>query len=137
MKIKSKVFLSIMFIISLILMSLSWFGSARGVQEIKGTIVLYNPLTIISIIMFFISIWISFKNKNINKRLPLLTSILIVLVEIYTFFIWHYQTITGKISLNSSLERAYPEFYFGIIISIIMCYICYLILKKDSEISKI
>lgn len=128
-----KIILTVLFSISLLPMSLSWFGGARGVQEIKGLIVLYNPVTILSIVIFFIGLCIPFKNKKINNILSISSLSSIILVEIYTFMFWHYKTIDGKISLNISLHMAYPEFYFGLAISIIMLIIYCTLIKKQAK----
>jgi cellobiose-specific phosphotransferase system component IIC len=57
----------------------------------------------------------------------------IVLSEIYKFFTWHVLTITGEISLRSSIRLAFPEFYFGLIVSMIMVLIYFLI---DENVAK-
>lgn len=50
-------------------MLLYQFGGMRGVQEISGLIILLSPITIVSIILFFLGIWFKFKNKKTNKIL--------------------------------------------------------------------
>lgn len=66
---KKKIILSVLFIISLSPMLLNQYGSARGVQEISGLINLFNPIGIISTILFIIGVWIPLKSKKINEIL--------------------------------------------------------------------
>ena len=40
--------------------------------------------------------------------------------EVYQFLTWHVVTITGKISLSSSIRLAFPEFYMGLAVSLMM-----------------
>lgn len=115
-----KVILTIAFVISLLPMLLSQYGGMKGVQEISGLINLFNPIGIISVLLFIIGVWVSFNNKKINKILGGLGTIGIVVSEIYNFFTWHILTITGEMSIRNSIEFAFPEFYVGLAISIVM-----------------
>lgn len=126
---KKKIILSVLFIISLAPMLLNQYGSARGVQEISGLINLFNPIGIISTILFIIGIWIPFKNKRINKILGFIGVLGIVISEIYNFFTWHVKTITGEISFQNSINFVFPEFYIGLVISLVMV-IAYIITEK-------
>lgn len=126
---KKKIILSVLFIISLAPMLLNQYGSARGVQEISGLINLFNPIGIISTILFIIGVWIPFKNKRINKILGFIGVLGIVISEIYNFFTWHVKTITGEISFQNSINFVFPEFYIGLVISLVMV-IAYIITKK-------
>ena len=65
---KKKIVLTIVFLISLLPMLLNQYGGKKGVQEISGLINLFNPIGIISVVLFIIGVWVSFKNKKINKR---------------------------------------------------------------------
>jgi hypothetical protein len=120
MNIKEKSILSAAFVISLFPMSLSWFGFSKGVQEIKGTIVLFNPVTIICIFAFFLFIWINIKNNTIKTFIPALFLLGIIGIELYEFFTWPIQTNALKFNLTRSFQWAYPEFYFGFAVSIAM-----------------
>ena len=94
----------------------SWFGAARGVQEIKGIMVLANPLMLIFIILIVSSLF----NSNI-KTINILASVGfggIVCVEIYHFLTWYILTITGKFSLSTSFDWTYPELYVALIIAL-------------------
>ena len=126
---KKNIILSVLFIISLAPMLLNQYGSARGVQEISGLINLFNPIGIISTILFIIGVWIPFKNKRINKILGFIGVLGIVISEIYNFFTWHVKTITGEISFQNSINFVFPEFYIGLVISLVMV-IAYIITEK-------
>ena len=84
-----QVILTILFIMSLMPMLLYQFGGMRGVQEISGLIILLSPITIVSIILFFLGIWFKFKNKKTNKILGGIGVVGIVISEIYEFFTWY------------------------------------------------
>lgn len=124
-----QVILTILFIMSLIPMLLYQFGGMRGVQEISGLIILLSPITIVSIILFFLGIWFKFKNKKTNKILGGIGVIGIVISEIYEFFTWYTIGITKDINLSNSINLAFPEFYIGLLISIIMVFIYFFIDK--------
>lgn len=126
---KKKIVLTLVFIISLSPMLLNQYGGLKGVQEISGLINLLNPIGIISLLLFFIGVWVKFKNKKLNKILGFLGLIGIIISEIYEFLTWHIMNITGKMSLQNSIKLAFPEFYFGLIVSIIMV-IIYLTIDK-------
>ena len=120
---------TILFIMSLMPMLLYQFGGMRGVQEISGLIILLSPITIVSIILFFLGIWFKFKNKITNKILGGIGVVGIVISEIYEFFTWYTIGITKDINLSNSINLAFPEFYIGLLISIIMVFIYFFIDK--------
>lgn len=126
---KKKIILTIAFLISLLPMLLDQYGGMKGVQEISGLINLFNPIGIISVLLFIIGVWVSLKNKKINKILGALGTIGIVISEMYKFFTWHIMNITGKMSIQNSMEFAFPEFYVGVVISLIMIFV-YLCIDK-------
>ena len=64
---KKKIILTVAFIISLLPMLLNQYGGMKGIQEISGLINLYNPIGIISVLLFIIGVWLPFKNNKINK----------------------------------------------------------------------
>ena len=119
---KKKIILTITFLISLLPMLLNQYGGMKGVQEISGLINLLNPIGILSVLVFFVGVWASFKNKKINKILGTLGTIGIVVSEIYEFFTWYIMNITGKMSIQNSIKFAFPEFYIGLVISLIMIF---------------
>ena len=116
-------------------MLMNQYGGCRGVQEITGMINLMNPIGVISFMAFFTGIWLKFKSRNTGKILGLAGTIGIVVSEIYQFFTWHVLTITGEISLQNSILLAYPEFYIGLSVSIVMV-IIYAVIQfavKDTD----
>ena len=128
-----KVMLTILFIMSLMPMLLYQFGGMRGVQEISGLIILLSPITIVSIILFLFGIWFKFKNKKINKILGGIGVAGIVISEIYEFFTWYTIGITKDINLYNSINLTFPEFYIGLLISVIMVFIYFFIDKIIKE----
>ena len=128
-----QVILTILFIMSLMPMLLYQFGGMRDVQEISGLIILLSPITIVSIILFLFGIWFKFKNKKINKILGGIGVAGIVISEIYEFFTWYTIGITKDINLYNSINLAFPEFYIGLLISVIMVFIYFFIDKIIKE----
>ena len=126
---KKKLILTIAFVISLLPMLLNQYGGMKEIQEVSGLINLLNPIGIISMLVFLAGVWVSFKNKKINKILGILGTIGIVVSEIYEFLTWHIMNITGKMSIQNSIEFAFPEFYVGLLISLIMIFV-YLCIDK-------
>lgn len=139
MRSNKRITLTIVFIISLTPMLMNQYGGCRGVQEITGMINLTNPIGIIALLAFFTGIWAKFESENTGKFLGLAGTIGIVVSEIYKFFTWHVLTITGEISLQNSVELAYPEFYIGLLTSIAMViiYIIYQFVLKDEDVKEI
>ena len=79
---KKKIILTIAFLISLLPMLLNQYGGMKGVQEISGLINLFNPIGIISVLLFIIGVWVLLKNKKINKILGALGTIGIVISDV-------------------------------------------------------
>ena len=126
---KKKIILSATFVVSLLPMLMNQYGGLKGVQEITGMINLLNPIGIISVVLFVIGVWMSFKKPIINTVLGALGTIGIVISEIYKFFTWHVMTITGEISIQNSIQLAFPEFYIGLAVSLIMV-VAYFVIDK-------
>lgn len=124
---KKKALLTAAFVISLLPMLFNQYGGMKGVQEITGLINLLNPIGIISVILFAVGVWTTFEKPLVGKLLGALGTIGIVISEIYKFFTWHVMTITGEISLQNSLTLAFPEFYFGLAISLAMVIVYFII----------
>lgn len=127
---KKKIILSVLFIASLIPMLFSQYGALKGVQEITGLANLFNPIGIIAFIIFFMGIWLPLKNKMIGKILGGLGVLGIVLSEIYTFLTWYIPNYKDSISLKHSFNNAFPEFYVGIVVSLCMIIVYFIIDKK-------
>ena len=126
---KKKSVLSVAFVISLLPMLLNQYGAAKGVQEITGLINLFNPIGIIAVVLFAFSVLATFKNQFIGKILGALGTLGIVASELYNFFTWHVLTITGEVNLQHSIKLAFPEFYFGLIVSLAML-VAYLVIEQ-------
>lgn len=129
---KKKIILSVAFFISLFPMLLNQYGGSRGVQEITGLTNLLNPIGIVSVLIYYLGVWLPAENPVVNTVLGGLGAIGICVSEVYKFFTWHIMTITGQISLQSSLRFAFPEFYLGLAVSVTMV-IVYFILDKHKQ----
>lgn len=129
---KKKIILSIAFIVSLLPMLMNQYGGMKGVQEITGVINLLNPIGMISVVLFVVGVWMPLKKPSTNKILGALGTIGIVTSEIYKFFTWHVMTITGEVSIQHSIEFAFPEFYVGLVVSLIMV-VVYFVIDKQME----
>lgn len=116
-------------------MFLNQYGELKGVQEITGLINLLNPIGMVSVILFAVGVWFPFKEQVVGKSLGALGTIGIVVSEIYKFFTWHVMNITGEVSIHKSIRFAFPEFYIGLIISILMVVTYFVIDKKVSATS--
>lgn len=127
---KKKTTLSTAFLISLLPMLLNQYGGRKGVQEITGLINLGNPIGIMAVALFLIGVWMPFKKEIVGKILSVLGTVGIVISEIYKFFTWHALTITGEISLQNSIRFAFPEFYFGLVVSLAMVVAYFVIDRK-------
>lgn len=132
---KKKIILSMAFIISLLPMFLNQYGGLKGVQEITGLINLLNPIGMVSVILFAVGVWFPFKEQVVGKSLGVLGTIGIVVSEIYKFFTWHVMNITGEVSIHKSIRFVFPEFYIGLVISILMVVTYFVIDKKVSATS--
>ncbi|MBO4947854.1 MAG: hypothetical protein J6C83_00725 [Peptococcaceae bacterium] len=133
---KKQCILSAAFLVSLLPMLLNQYGGMKGVQEITGMINLLTPnafpIGIIAVVLFFVGVWAPFEKKSTGKVLGVLGVIGIVAAEIYTFFTWHVLTITGEVSMQHSLEFAFPEFYLGLAVSLLMV-VAYFVIDRKIE----
>ena len=124
------------FLVSLLPMLLNQYGGMKGVQEITGMINLLSPnvfpIGIIAVVLFFVGVWAPFEKKSTGKVLGVLGVIGIVAAEIYTFFTWHVLTITGEVSIQNSLQFAFPEFYLGLAVSLLMV-VAYFVIDRKIE----
>ena len=130
---KTKTFLSVCFFVSLLPMMLNQYGAAKGVQEITGLINLLNPIGIASVLMFLMSLLCNFEKQNLNEFLGAAGVIGIVVSEIYTVLTWHILTITGEMRLQHSINLAFPEFYFGLVVSLVMVLVYFVVNRKSSS----
>ena len=127
---KKKLILTAAFVISLAPMLLSQYGGMRGIQEISGLINLTNPIGLFALVLFLVGVWVPFQNKKTGWTFGLIGTIGMVISEIYNYFTWHVLTITGEISLKNSMMFAFPEFYLGLVVSVLMI-VVYLVLTKN------
>ena len=132
---KKKIVLSVAFIISLLPMLLNQYGGLKGVQEITGLINLLNPIGIASVVLFIVGVWVPMKKPGFNKVMGILGTVGIVISEIYKFLTWHVMNITGEINLKHSMQLAFPEFYIGLIVSIIMIVVYIVVEKRIADIN--
>ena len=119
-----------MFALSLLPMVLSQYGGMRGIQEISGLINLTNPIGLLALVLFLVGVWVPFENKRTGWIMGLVGTVGMVVSEIYNYFTWHVLTITGEISLKNSILLAFPEFYLGLVVSVLMVVVYLLITKK-------
>lgn len=109
-KIKKR--LTVFGIAYIVSMFTKWFGTGTGMDETYGTIVLINPITIISLVCLFAGIWINnYKNSLIFS---LTGSFILIIMEIYYFMTWHIMFMTGVFSIQTSIGLVYSMFYVGI-----------------------
>ena len=132
---KKRIILSAAFIISLLPMVLNQYGGLKGVQEITGLINLLNPIGIASVVLFIVGVWVPMKKPVFNKVMGILGTVGIVISEIYKFLTWHVMTVTGEISIQHSIQLAFPEFYIGLIVSIIMIVVYIVVEKRIADIN--
>ena len=128
---KKKLILTAAFVISLAPMLLNQYGGMRGVQEISGLLNLSSPIGMVALIAFIVGVWVPFENKKTGWNFGLIGTIGIVLSEVYNYFTWHVLTITGEISLKNSIMLAFPEFYLGLVVSVLMVVVYLFITKKQ------
>lgn len=133
---KKKMLLSIIFILSLIPMCFSQYGSAKGVEEVSGIINLTNPLGIIAVILYFAGVWIKFKKEKINKCLPYIGMVGIILSEIINLLTWGYPNTSYLDGIKNCFSRVFPMFYVGLIISVILIFVYRTIDKNFNRGSK-
>lgn len=126
---KKKIIITAAFIISLLPMLLNQYGGLKDVQEITGLINLLNPIGIVSVVLFIVGVWVPMRKPVFNKVMGILGTVGIVISEIYKFLTWHVMTVTGGISIQHSIQLAFPEFYIGLIVSIIMI-VVYIVVEK-------
>ena len=119
-KVKKKILLSIIFILSLIPMCFIQYGTKKGVQEVSGIINLKRPIGCIATILYFAGVWTNFKNTNINKYLSYSGMIGIVLSELKNLFTWNYPNSSYFDGIELCLHMVFPMFYIGLTVSILL-----------------
>ena len=117
---KKKWILSAAFLTSLLPMLLHQYGGAKGVQEISGLINLLNPIGLVSALCFAVGVWMPLGDAKAGKLLGALGVIGMVVSELRQFFTWYVMTVTGESMLAHSIRFAFPEFYIGLAVSLVM-----------------
>lgn len=130
MKIKIRILVTVLLALVLCLTFLSWFGGARGVQEIKGWIVLENPFFIPLFFLSLLGIWMY--RFPFSYPLAVVGLAGIILVELYYFLFWYTETINPTFHLSTSLSMAYPEFYLSFGLSV-AAFVIHLFLKSPTK----
>ena len=130
---KKKLILTIAFVISLAPMLLSQYGGMRGVQEISGLLNLSSPIGMVALIAFIVGVWVPFQNEKTGWTFGLIGTIGMVLSEVYNYFTWHVLTITGEISLKNSIMLSFPEFYLGLVVSVLMVVVYLVITRRNRK----
>lgn len=117
-------------------MCFSQYGSAKGVEEVSGIINLTNPLGIIAVILYFAGVWIKFKKEKINKCLPYIGMVGIILSELINLLTWGYPNTSYLDGIKNCFSRVFPMFYVGLIISVILIFVYRTIDKNFNRGSK-
>jgi len=117
---KKKWIQSAAFLTSLLPMLLHQYGGAKGVQEISGLINLLNPIGLVSVLCFAVGVWMPLGDAKAGKLLGALGVIGMVVSELRQFFTWYVMTVTGESTLAHSIRFAFPEFYIGLAVSLVM-----------------
>lgn len=94
---------------------------------------LLNPIGLAAVAAFLVGVWVPFQKKTVNTVLGALGCIGVVVSEVYKFFTWHVMNITGEISLQHSIRFAFPEFYIGLCVSLVMVAVYFAITLKVKE----
>lgn len=127
---KKKAVLTLLLLLTLSSMLFSWFGGARGVQEIRGTVVLLHPATLVCAAVLLLEIW---RPLPATKGIPgILAALGIMGTELYFFLFWHYETISGRLSLSYSFRTGYPAFYLGFGLTALLL-IAFLLWRRQPE----
>ncbi|MEF9962233.1 MAG: hypothetical protein RR670_00825 [Erysipelotrichaceae bacterium] len=132
---KTKIVLVILFILSLTPMCLVQFGAnSIGVLAHNGLMILFEPLCILSIIIYFVSLWHDFEQPKLNYVLGIIALLGVILSEIKCFLFSYYNGPITELELSYCISMAYPSFYLGLMISIIMLLIYLIVVYKKTKI---
>ncbi|MEG2908526.1 MAG: hypothetical protein RR945_04820 [Erysipelotrichaceae bacterium] len=132
---KTKIGLDILFILSLTPMYLVQFGAnSIGVLGHNGLMILFEPLCILSIIIFFVSLWHDFEHQKINYILGITSLLGVILSEIKCFLFSYYRGPIAELELSYCISMAYPSFYLGLVISVVMLFVYLIVVYKKTKI---
>lgn len=115
---KTKSLLTCMILLCILPMNYPWFGFAAGIQEISGWIVLRNPITIFAISLSLYGIWLL--EEKYNYIVSTLGILLFLVMEFYYFLTWYLPNISSHFHITKSFDGAYPSFYIGITMTILL-----------------
>jgi hypothetical protein len=108
---KRKIFLTVLFMMSLVTISLPWFGG-NHIETVYGWVLLDNPIALTCIVLAFFGIWTDYgKNSEIIGSIGMIG---IIAMQIYEFLTWHIISLSGHFDLGLSIDLCYPEFYFSL-----------------------
>ncbi len=91
---KKKIILTIIFIISLLPMFLNWFSDEKWEILINGTSVLYNPITIIAILLYILGVWYKGDSKT-SKTICIISLSTITFMAFYAYIDWMFKIASG------------------------------------------
>lgn len=110
-----RIILCALFAGMLLSMLFSWFGGARGVQEIKGLILLLEPAALAGIAALAVGLLI--RSRKAGYIVTLCGASCFGAAQLYTFFTWYFATINSEFTLKRCFELAYPEFFVAFAIT--------------------
>lgn len=114
-----KIALTALLGVNILLMIPAWFGGMKGVQELRGLIILTNPVMILSIVCILLGLWL----KPLKKLLYWLLyggMLGMMGAEIYEFFTWYTHTISVRSGVIKSFNMAQPMFFVGFMFTVAM-----------------
>ncbi|MEG0409439.1 MAG: hypothetical protein RR538_00600, partial [Erysipelotrichaceae bacterium] len=100
----------------------------------NGLMILFEPLCILSIIIFFVSLWHDFKHQKLNYGLEIIALLGVIVSEIKCFLFSYYRGPITELELSYCISMAYPSFYLGLTISILMLAIYLVVVYKKTKI---
>lgn len=107
-----------------------WFG-VRGITELS--VIGMFSVSGYFFVLFVITLLGIFAESQNVKTFSMLGIVGILCLAIYEFFMWHYLTITGYVSLAFSLDLTLPEFYISILIFLINLFLRIYYIKKSDK----
>ncbi len=90
----------------------------------------------LAVILYFAGIWINFKKEKINKCLPYIGMVGIILSELINLLTWGYPSTSYLDGIKNCFSRVFPMFYVGLIISVILIFVYRTIDKNFNRGSK-
>lgn len=106
---------------------------ARGVQEISGAIILGSPLGMLAVVVYLLGVWLPFGRPRFGYLCGGIGALMMVAAEIWQFFTWYIETITGRFSLELCFAFAYPAFYLGLAVSLVMTGVYFVLARPGKD----